>query len=306
MSQLAFLSEVENSLSFGDLLFGTQLIQILQNLLSPGFDRVFEAVTMLGNDAFLVGLTATVYWCFDKRRGRQVTYILFLGAYLNLFLKVLIPWPRPPVELRIVEKNESSYGFPSGNAQDTTTFWTWISLSFRKRIIAVLGTAMVLAVGISRIYLGVHYPAQVIGGWAIGFAVAGLGMIAMKRLRWDGKAVQATEQLVFAFVTLIPLLIAVLLGAASEINPGQIGGYLFAFSLGVIVEERYVRFGTEISPSKRILRIIIGGAMVGGLVFALDTMLPLAYLVSAFANSFIRGLAVVLIVPAVFKIIEGG
>ncbi len=291
-------------MSVADLLFGTQLIQLLQSLLSPGFDRIFEAITLLGNDAFLVALTATVYWCFDKRRGRLVTYILFFGAYLNFFLKVLIPWPRPPAELRIVEKTESSYGFPSGNTQDATTFWTWISLDFRKRILPVLGTVIVLAIGISRIYLGVHYPAQVIGGWAIGFAVAGLGMITLKRMRWNGGEVHATKQVLFAFMTLIPLSISVLLGAAGEINPGQIGGYLFAFPLGVIVEERYVRFGTEISASRKIIRIIIGGVIVGGLVFALGPILPLAYLVSAFANSFIRGIAVVLIAPAVFKVIE--
>jgi len=299
-----FPQGTEKALSLADLLFSTQLIQILQSLLSPRFDRIFEAITLLGNDAFLVGLTAIVYWCFDKRRGRLVTYILFLGAYLNFFLKVLIPWPRPPVELRIVEKSESSYGFPSGNTQDATTFWTWVSLDFRKRVLAVLGTVIVLAVGISRIYLGVHYPAQVIGGWAIGFAVAGLGIITVKRIPWGGKEIHVTGQVLFAFATLIPLLIAVILGAAGEINPGQIGGYLFAFSLGTIVEERYVRFGTEIRASRKAVRVVIGGVIVGSLVLALDPILPLTYLVSAFANSFIRGLAVVLISPAVFKIIE--
>ncbi len=291
-------------LSIVDLFFGTLLIQILQSLFSPKFDRIFEAVTLLGNDAFLVGLTAIIYWCFDKRRGRLLTYVLFLGAFLNFFLKVLIPWPRPPVELRIVEKGEASYGFPSGNAQDATTFWAWVSLDFRKRTLSLLGTVIVLAVGISRIYLGVHYLAQVVGGWGIGLAVVGLGMMIRRRIRWERDGVNVKWQVFFAFATLIRLVLAIIFGAVGEINPGQIGGYLFAFALGAIVEERYIRLGAATGVSRKILRIIIGGAIVATLVFALNQILPLTSLIPAFANSFVRGLAVVLISPAIFKAIE--
>lgn len=291
-------------MTLADVLFGTQLIEVLQRLLAPGFNRIFETITLLGNDAVLVALTAIVYWCFDKRKGRLVTYILFLGAYLNFFLKILIPWPRPPVDLRIVEKTEMSNGFPSGNAQDATTFWTWISLDFRNRALAVLGTLIALAVGISRIYLAVHYPAQVIGGWLIGFAVAGLGFLIMRRIPRKGDKLLLIPQVIFAFATLIPLAIAVELGAVGEINPGVVAGYLFAFSLGAILEDRYVRFKTEISVTKKVIRIVIGGAIVGALTFAMDPILPLTTIIPAFANSAIRGLAVVLIVPIVFKLIE--
>ena len=291
-------------MSLADLLFGTQLIEMLQSLLAPGFNLIFMAITLLGNDAVLVGLTAVIYWCFDKRRGRLVTYALFFGAYVNFFLKILVPWPRPPAALRIVEKNETSYGFPSGNAQDSTTFWTWISLDFRKLLLAILGAVIVLAVGISRVYLGVHYPAQVIGGWVIGFAIAGLGALIIRHFPTQSRETRPVSQLLFAFTTLIPLVIAVKMGAAGEINPAQLGGYLFAFSLGAVAEERYVSFKTDISYARRILRIAVGGGIVGFLVIALGPILPLTYLIPAFANSFIRGLAVVLIAPMVFKIIE--
>lgn len=287
-----------------DLLFGTQLIEILQGLLAPKFSGIFEAVTLLGNDAVLVGLTAIVYWCFDKRSGRLVTYVLFLSAYLNFFLKILIPSPRPPANLRIIEKNEAGYGFPSGNAQDATTFWTWIGLNFKKRIVTVLGSLIVVAVGISRIYLGVHYPGQVIGGWIIGFTVAAVGAIVARRHLPKGNEVRIFPQMIFAFATLIPLAFAVVRGAVGETNPGQVGGYLFAFALGVIAEDRYVRFKTDIAKARKVVRIVVGGGTVGLLVIALGPILPMTSLAPAFMNSFIRGLAVVLIVPAAFKLIE--
>jgi hypothetical protein len=74
-----------------ELLYGTQLIEILQSLLAPQFNWVFAAITLLGDGTVLVALSAAIYWCFDKPRGRLVTYILLLGAYLNLFLKILVP-----------------------------------------------------------------------------------------------------------------------------------------------------------------------------------------------------------------------
>jgi len=291
-------------LTLAELLFGTLLIEWLQRVFSPGFDPIFVAVTLLGNEAVLVGLSAVVYWCFDKRRGRLVTYVLFLGAYVNFFLKLLVPWARPPVDLRLVDKNETSYGFPSGHAQDSATFWGWLWLDFRKRSLAALGSVIVLAVGFSRFYLGAHYPAQAIGGWLVGLAIAGLGWVTLNRIpRGTGK-IELVPQVAFAFVSVAPLVVAVVLGAVGPVNPGQIGGYLFGFALGAIAEDRYVRFQIDPRISHRIVRVVIGGAITGVVVLALGPVLPTTQLGSSFLNSLARGLTTVLIAPAVFKVLR--
>jgi len=245
-----------------------------------------------------------VYWCFDKPRGRLVTYVLLLGAYLNLFLKLLIPWPRPPVNLRIVEKGETSYGFPSGHAQDSTTFWTWISLDLRKRILGIVGTVIVLAVGISRIYLGLHYPAQVIGGWVIGLAVAGIGMRITHYLPSRSQRISKIPQVLFAFATLAPAVVAVALGGAGDVNPARIGGYLFGFSLGSLAEDRYIRFTTRIDHPQKAIRIVVGGAITGFLVLVLGRVIPDAYLIPSLVQSVVLGLTVALVAPSLFSAIE--
>lgn len=291
-------------MSLTELLFGTQLIEILQSLFAPQFNWVFAAITLLGDGTVLVGLSAVIYWCFDKPRGRLVTYVLLLGAYLNFFMKILIPWPRPPVDLRIVEKSETAYGFPSGHAQDSTTFWTWITLDFRKRILGILGAAVAVAVGMSRIYLGLHYPAQVIGGWIIGLAVACFGMLILRRIPHRNEQMRAIPQILFAFSMLIPLAITVTSGVAGELNPGQTGGYLFGFALGALVEDRYVHFTVNVSTTRRIFRLMIGGALTGLLVLALGPILPDIYLIPSFVNSTVRGVFVATIVPALFTLVE--
>jgi membrane-associated phospholipid phosphatase len=294
----------ENALSLWEILFGTELIEILQSLFAPQFNLLFTATTLLGDGSVLIGLSATIYWCFDKGRGRVVTYVLLLGAYLNFFLKIVIAWPRPPVELRIAEKSETSYGFPSGHAQDSTTFWSLITLDFRKRILSVLGIVIVVAVGISRIYLGLHYPVQVIGGWIVGLAVACSGMLVLRRLPRRSEQMRAIPQVLFAFCTLIPMMIAVAFGLLGDAYPGQIGGYLFGFSLGALIEERFVHFTNEATAAQRILRLGIGGVLTGILVLVTELILPSSYLIPSFANYFVRGLFVAAIIPAIFTRIE--
>jgi len=291
-------------LSISELLFGTQLIEILQSFFAPQFDWVFAAITLLGDGTVLVGLSAVIYWCFDKPRGRLLTYILLLGAYLNFFLKILIHSPRPPVGLRIVEKTETGYGFPSGHAQNSTTFWTWIAVDFRKRILAMLGAATVVAVGISRIYLGLHYPGQVIGGWIIGLALACFGMLVLRCIPKRDEQIKAIPQILFAFSMLVPLAIAVALGAAGEADPWQVGGYLFGFSLGVLVEDRYVHFPVNVGTAWRIIRLTIGAALTGLLVLTLGPILPDIYPAPAFVNSVTRGLFIAAVVPALFMLVE--
>ena len=288
----------------GDSLLGTRIIEALQSIFAPEWNWVFLAITLLGDETLLIGLSAVVYWCFDKRRGRSVTYVLLFGAYVNLLLKMLIPWPRPPVDLRIVEKNEMSYGFPSGHAQDSATFWAWVSLDFRKRSLAFVGTAIVGAVGISRVYLGVHYPIQVIGGWMIGLSMALVGMMILRHLSPRTEDTSLTHETLLAVMILGPLIATALFGGASEVNAGRIGGYLFGFWLGTLAEQRYVRFPTEVDRAKKILRVVIGGATVGLMALGFGTAYPGAYLIPAFANSVIQGLAVALVVPALFRMIE--
>jgi membrane-associated phospholipid phosphatase len=286
-----------------DLLFETTMIKVLQHLLAPQFTQVFTAITDLGSDTFLVGIAAIMYWCFDKRQGRLLTYVLFLGAYVNFFLKVLIPWPRPPVNLRLSEQGETSFGFPSGHVQDSTTVWVWISLSFRKRILAIIGIVLVSAIGVSRVYLGLHYPAQVIGGAIVGLAFVALASIILRYVPYQAGRMDAPNQFVFSLLTIVPLILSVtLLGAVGD--AARIGGYLFGFSIGALIEERYVGFRTDINYTRRILRIIVAAVVGAAVIGLLSITIQGTDLSALFLSSMLQGLTIVCVIPAFFKILE--
>jgi hypothetical protein len=80
----------------------------------------------------------------------------------------------------------------------------------------------------------------------------------------------------------------------------EISGYLFAFSLGTILEDKFIGYNTQVSLGRRIVRILIGASIMGALIIALRLTLTNF----AFVNSAILGLAVVFIIPYVFEKLE--
>jgi undecaprenyl-diphosphatase len=143
---------------------------------------VFRDITPLGGYAvvILISLAVIGYLLMDGKRGAAFWVLASVGggAVLSNVLKFAIERPRPDLVARLVEVNTSS--FPSGHA--TLAAVTYLTLGAllsrvearRRAKIYVLTVAVVLTflIGVSRIYLGVHWPTDVLAGWCIGAAWA--------------------------------------------------------------------------------------------------------------------------------------
>ncbi len=145
----------------------------LQRLSHPWLDAFFLAVTSLGSREFYLTLIPLVYWCVDRRVGIRLGLAFLVSIYLNFVLKDLLRLPRPSGPgLRVLSpERDLGYGFPSGHAQGNATVWGYLAAAYRRRWLTVLAVALVALVSLSRLYLGVHYPADVLGGAALGLAV---------------------------------------------------------------------------------------------------------------------------------------
>lgn len=156
------------------------IVVALQSLATPELDALTVAVTNLGSERAYIVLLVVTYLAIDARAGRTLGLTLLGGYYLNQQLKETFDTLRPfvlhPDLLRggaAAAETAAGPAFPSGHAQSAATFWGLAALLARRRVVTLLAALMILAIGASRVYLGVHWPVDVAAGMAIGLAVAG-------------------------------------------------------------------------------------------------------------------------------------
>lgn len=160
------------------------------------FQGGMRDITALGSPVVLVIVvlsSATWLWVRKQRNAVALLLASTLGARLmNAFLKGLFGRPRPDVELHLM--TASSASFPSGHAMDSAAIYLTIAALLAQEVqprsqrIYLVGLAafMSFLIGVSRVYLGVHYPSDVLAGWCAGLAWALLCWTIARHLQKKG------------------------------------------------------------------------------------------------------------------------
>jgi glycerophosphoryl diester phosphodiesterase len=143
----------------------------LQQFSCPGLDGFFKAVSALGSEQFYLLFLLFIYWCWNRRLGREVVLAFLATAWLNSVLKDAMGFPRPSADLVQVMAYEWSNGFPSGHVQLATTVWGYLAWQSRQRGMRIGAFVFVLLIALSRLYLGMHFLGDVVGGFLLGILV---------------------------------------------------------------------------------------------------------------------------------------
>ncbi|HEX7004538.1 MAG TPA: phosphatase PAP2 family protein [Trueperaceae bacterium] len=155
-------------------------IRSLQSVASPALDALALAVTNLGHEFSYVALLVIAYLVLDPQRGRRLGIYVLIAFYLNGLLKGAFDTARPylldPSVLRshAAELTGPGAGFPSGHAQGAATFWGIGALYVRRGWFTVLALLLIALISLSRLYLGVHLPVDVVAGLALGALLVAL------------------------------------------------------------------------------------------------------------------------------------
>lgn len=164
---------------------------------TPLLDTVALQLTYLGATsvvAITLLVASTLLWMGRHRWSVALLWTAVLGnAALNTALKLAFARPRPTVfPFRISGIGESASSFPSGHAMSSVVVYgTLVYLVARleptrrmRRATLVFAAVLVLLIGASRLYLGVHYPSDVLAGYVAGFAWAATCALGVEAVRW--------------------------------------------------------------------------------------------------------------------------
>ncbi len=263
------------------------ILEFFSNISVPWLDQIAEAVTMLGEQYFFIAVITLIYWNISKREGIKLASAFLYSAFLNSLLKIVFHTPRPFEKLGTINakrlQTATGYSFPSGHTQHSTTFFITLAQIIRRRWFSVIALVVIILIGVSRVYLGVHWPVDVIGGWILGVLVAYVFCSIVdsctedsSRLRRIFIGIQTVVILVTIFIFVLDLVY--LKGSMKIEDFFKISGITSGGIYGYLIEERYFDFSAEDAGLvRKIARYIIGIAATIGIMTGLKIVLPEHY-----------------------------
>lgn len=277
---------------------GIALIQALQTF-SPALDGVMNFFSFLGRIEFYLLILSFIYWAIDKRLGFRLVVILVTISLLGGTLKLLLHQPRP-YWLGGVKalSNDTGYGIPSGHAYSSAAVWGYLAYRLKKAWLWIVVVAVVLLIGLSRMYLGVHFPHDVVAGWLFGAVMVSVfvkseGAVATTAKQWSVMAQIAIGFGISLIFSAVGPLVQVLLsgtpdpaawaGPASQARDPSysflLGGALFGTLSGHVLMKQFAPFDSEGTWTRRVGRYALG---IAGLLLI---YLSLNALISSIADN---------------------
>lgn len=277
-----------------------QVLLWFQSWRTPWLDVFFGAITRLGEQIPLLAAICALYWCINKRSALYIAVNFLLGSCANNVLKLCLrverPWLRD-ARLRPVAAaldKASGYSFPSHHTAAAVAFFGGLSRMNRSHAAQVLCWLCALLVGVSRLYLGVHTPQDVLVSLAIGIALL---PITAHVLRWVEAAPCRDLAAVAVLLALVAFAILCLPREdAMALDAFKMCGGVLGFALGWLCERRCIGFEPRCRMVGQVFKFC-GGIAIALLLYA-GAKEPLNALLGDAWGGFIRYALVTLFVLA--------
>ncbi len=250
-------------------------LYFLESIRVPVLNEFMLLITKLGEETAFLAVALILFWCVDKRTGYYVMSVGFVGTIGSQFLKLACRVPRPWVldpEFTILEEAReaaSGYSFPSGHSQSAVGTFGGMAAAIKKKWLRIVFIAIAVLVPLSRMYIGVHTPADVL----VGSGMSVVLIFALKPLVYgkDGKGMKALMAgmivlalAYLAYVELWPFPVDI---DAHNLQSGYKNAYtLLGALLGVavtyVVDEKKLQFQVKAVWWAQVLKVVLGLGVV--------------------------------------------
>lgn len=305
-----------------EILFQFQLPLMLffQNIETIFLDTTSEIITVFGESPIPLLITIFIYWCWDKKKGFVVVNSLMSAMMSMQILKAIFRIPRPFMKYPELiqgkrQQTATGFSFPSGHSTTASSFYGGLCYSFKQKWIRTLSIALIVLVPISRLYLGVHWPMDILVGTLIGLVSAfALGRVFEKLYRNEKAFMIYT--ILFALVTLLISLPLAIIMDVNTLNYATLAEFkattlyraihnlmqnsaiaagIFA---GMALDRKTLKFVPAQSAKTRILSLVAGLLMLAVVALAL-TAIPVAKYTFEFLTLAFVGIWVTYLFPLI-------
>lgn len=263
--------------------WGYEILLQIQTWRSPVLTSFFSAITELGGERFYIVLFAVVYWCFSKPVGVGAALAALFSATFNASVKALCDIPRPisPLlegklrEAGITDRlvalfEETSPSWPSNHAQGSTIMWGYLAVRAKRLWFWAVAVVLIGLIGFSRMYGGVHFPQDIIGGILLGVLFMVIWFAFEPRL--GSLLGSQSDGVKIALSIAVPLVILLVLRLEDAVTP--MGGAM-GLGVGHVLQSRSARFSPAGVWWKRVLRGVFGLVLVFGVYLGLSAVFGL-------------------------------
>ena len=249
------------------------LLYFLESIRNPVLDAFFSFITKFGEETVFMVAALIIFWCINKYHGYYILSIGFMGTVINQFLKITCRIPRPWVKdpsFTIVESaraEATGYSFPSGHTQSSVSTFGGIAKTSKLSWIKVLSIILSVLVPISRMYLGVHTPQDVLVSVVVALVLIFGFHPIIKKSENDHKYMWWLI-CVMLIISIANLLYVTKYNFPTDVDINNLqsaikNAYkLFGAILGIVVvyyfDSKYIDFKTEAPLLGQILKVVFG------------------------------------------------
>jgi membrane-associated phospholipid phosphatase len=240
-----------------DLLFGPEPIVWIQQTLGPAWAAAARVLSLAGSTWGVIFAVGVALWLWGREEAHAMVAIVLLEAGVNVVLNQLVHLPRPDATSIVKYEHVPMASFPSGHVFTATVLWGF--LWARRRVPLTLSAAVVAGVMLSRLFLGVHFVGDVIGG-----AVFGVVLVAVHLRAWPAVRAWLGRRSTAFYRGLSALGVAAAAAATAFLGSNAAGwnaaGVLAAAAVALPLGERYVPDAPPRHPTGRLLALSVGSA----------------------------------------------